>query len=202
MLTIESKYRICKRYGSSVFEQCQTQRFAMSEQKKLAQKKGKRKQTSDYGKQMIEKQKARFTYGLSEEQFSKLAAKAMEEKNPAQSLYTALESRLDNVVYRLGLAPTRRAARQMVSHGHITINGKRNNIPSHSVALGTAVAVREASKTRKTFTTRPDQKELRKAASHTSFDESQLAGKLNTMPEFVATESPIDFAAIFEFYTR
>ena len=106
-----------------------------------------RRKTSEYGIQLREKQKAKYTYGVLERQFRNLFEKAERTKGiTGEVLLQLLESRLDNVVYRLGIAPTRAAARQMVLHRHIVVNGKVVNIPSYHVEAGTVVGVREKSK--------------------------------------------------------
>ena len=107
----------------------------------------RRRKTSEYGIQLKEKQKAKYTYGVLERQFAKLFDKALRKKGVTGAvLLQLLESRLDNVVYRLGIAPTRNGARQLVSHKHITVNGKVSNIPSLLLKSGDIVGVREKSK--------------------------------------------------------
>ena len=107
----------------------------------------KRKKTSEYGTQLQEKQKAKYTYGVLERQFANLFAMAQRSKGiTGEVLLQLLESRLDNVVYRLGIAPTRAAARQLVLHKHIVVNGDVVNIPSYLVKVGEVVGVREKSK--------------------------------------------------------
>jgi small subunit ribosomal protein S4 len=134
MLLIKSKYKVAKRLGASVFEKTQTQKFALSAARNPKKpSRGGRGGGSDYGKQLLEKQRVRFTYGLSERQLSNYAEKAFQEKDPGAALNASLETRADNVVYRAGLALTRRAARQIVSHGHILVNGTRITIPSYHV---------------------------------------------------------------------
>ena len=144
------KYKICKRLGSGVYEKCQTEKFALSEARVKKTFK-RRRNLSDYGRQLLEKQKVRFTYGITEKQLRKYVSRAVITKEPAAELYKGLETRLDNTVYRLGFAPTRRAARQMVSHGHIIINTKRMTVPSHIVKKGDIIEVREASKDKTLF---------------------------------------------------
>lgn len=113
----------------------------------------KRKKVSEYGTQLNEKQKAKYTYGLLERQFRNAFEKAAAMGGiTGENLLKLLESRLDNVVYRLGVAPSRAAARQLVSHRHITVNGNVVNIPSYSLKAGDVVAVREKSKTLETIT--------------------------------------------------
>src|SRR5574344_1526378 len=107
----------------------------------------RRKKTSEYGSQLKEKQKAKYTYGLLERQFSNLYAEAKRSKGvTGEVLLGLLESRLDNIVYRLGIAPTRAAARQLVGHRHILVDGEVVNIPSYSVKAGQLIGVREKSK--------------------------------------------------------
>ncbi|MDL2319960.1 30S ribosomal protein S4 [Alistipes sp. OttesenSCG-928-B03] len=107
----------------------------------------KRKKVSEYGTQLSEKQKAKYTYGILEKQFHRTFEEAARQGGiTGENLLKLLESRLDNVVYRLGIAPTRAGARQLVSHRHITVNGNVVNIPSYSVKVGDVVSVREKSK--------------------------------------------------------
>ena len=109
--------------------------------------KAKKRKVSEYATQLAEKQKAKYTYGLLERQFAKLFDKATRKKGvTGEVLLQLLESRLDNTVYRLGIAPTRRGARQLVSHKHITVNGEIVNVPSFSLKAGDIVGVRERSK--------------------------------------------------------
>ena len=113
----------------------------------------RRRKTSEYGLQLLEKQKAKYTYGLLEKQFSNLFKKASASKGiTGEVLLQLLERRLDNVVYRLGIAPTRAAARQLVGHKHITVNGNLVNIPSYTLRPGDVVGVRERSKSLEAIT--------------------------------------------------
>lgn len=146
---------MCRRLGSGVFEKCQTPKYLLSEAKKSKVGKGKRpKALSGYGTQLIEKQKVRFSYGISEKQLSNYVkvATAVKGMPVTDKLYEELENRLDNVVYRLGYAHTRRFARQLVSHGHFTVNGKKSTVPSQTVHVGDVIAVREGSRKSPVFT--------------------------------------------------
>ncbi|HTH93250.1 MAG TPA: 30S ribosomal protein S4 [Candidatus Paceibacterota bacterium] len=152
-MKVGAKYKMCRRLGSGVFEKCQTSKYVQSESKKQA--KGKRpKALSSFGSQLIEKQKVRFSYGITERQLSNYVKSATHVKGMpvTDKLYEELENRLDNVVYRLGFANTRRFARQLVAHGHFTINGKKTTVPSYSVHVGDIVAVREGSRKSPIFT--------------------------------------------------
>ena len=199
------KFKICKRLGGAVFEKCQTQKFTLAEaRKKTTQSRGKRPSAmSDYKRQLLEKQKMRYTYGLGERQLSRYVAESVEKSaSPSHALMMRLESRLDNVVYRLGLAKTRRLARQMVSHGHIVVDGRKVTIPSYQVAPHQSIAVREGSKGSALFQT------LREGAQETnvpvwlSFDPSALSGTVSAFPSYNTHELLFDLEQVFEYYSR
>ena len=160
----------------------------------------KRKKKSEYGIQLREKQKVTYTYGLLERQFRNLYEKASRMKGQkGENLIILLESRLDNIVYRMGVAPTRAAARQLVSHAHITLNGTVCNIPSVIVKPGDVVAVRERSKSLEVITN-----SVASAAKYSwiEFDAKTLTGKYLNTP--VRTEIPenIDEQLIVELYSK
>ena len=142
---IGPKSRIARRFGEAIFgpDKVLDKRNYAPGQHGV----NRRKKMSEYGTQLAEKQKAKYTYGVLERQFRLLFAKASRIKGiTGEILLQLLESRLDNIVYRLGMAPTRAAARQLVSHRHITVDGKVVNIPSYEVKPGQVVAVREKAK--------------------------------------------------------
>ena len=160
----------------------------------------KRKKKSEYGIQLKEKQKVKYTYGLLERQFRNLYETASRMKGQkGENLIILLESRLDNIVYRLGIAPTRAAARQLVSHAHITLNGVVCNIPSAHVKPGDVVAVRERSKSLEVITN-----SVASAAKYSwlEFDAKALTGKYLNVP--VRTEIPetINEQLIVELYSK
>lgn len=160
----------------------------------------KRKKKSEYGIQLKEKQKVKYTYGLLERQFRNLYEKASRMKGQkGENLVILLESRLDNIVYRMGIAPTRAAARQLVSHAHITLNGIVCNIPSVIVKPGDIVAVRERSKSLEVITN-----SVASAARYSwiEFDAKALTGKYLNVP--VRTEIPenINEQLIVELYSK
>ena len=131
-MRIGPRYKKARYLGAAVFRKTQTQKFAMRSQRKTKTS-GRRGGKSEYGRQMLEKQKARFSYGVTCRQFSKYVRKALKSTgNNGLNLMKILESRLDNVMVRAGFAPTRSAARQMVSHGHIMVNKKIVTVPSLS----------------------------------------------------------------------
>ena len=160
----------------------------------------KRKKKSEYGIQLKEKQKVKYTYGLLEKQFRNLYEKASRMKGQkGENLIILLESRLDNLVYRMGIAPTRAAARQLVSHAHITLNGVVCNIPSALVKPGDVVAVRERSKSLEVIAA-----SVASASKYSwiEFDAKALTGKYINTP--VRTEIPetINEQLIVELYSK
>jgi len=195
------KYKICKRLGNGVYEKCQTQQFALAEARAKKTFK-RRKNLSDFGRQLLEKQKVRYAYGITEKQLRKYVATAVKSREPAATLYQELETRLDNVVYRMGFAPTRRAARQMVNHGHVVLAGKKMTIPSHQVKKGEIITVREGSKAKPLFAGNKETIENHTAPKWLTVDSSKLTGTVKAIPEFVSTDTIFDLPAVFEFYSR
>jgi small subunit ribosomal protein S4 len=200
MLPVKSKYKIGKRLGPAVFEQCQTQKFALSEARSV---KKQRRAASDYGRQLLEKQRVRYTYGLTEKSLASYAKKAYEEENPSLSLHRALESRLDSIVYRAGFALTRRAARQMVSHGHIRVNDVRTTVPSQMLKKGDVFSVRDGSRASALFAHLGNPEAgARSIPSWLSVDASLMRGEVTGEPPYSPAETSLDYPAVFEFYSR
>ncbi|HBR85692.1 MAG TPA: 30S ribosomal protein S4 [Firmicutes bacterium] len=155
---------------------------------------------SEYGRQLLEKQKLRYTYGVSERQFRRyfgIAKKARELTGLA--FMQVCERRLDNIVFRLGFASTRRQARQLVSHGHVTVNGKKVDIPSYLVEIGEVISLKEKSKTLKLV---KDAQEKIIPVKYVTLDKNKLEGSLTRLPERAELSSDIDEAQIVEFYNR
>ena len=161
-----------------------------------------RRKLSEYGLQLREKQKLRMTYGLSERQFANLFVKAgkIREGKHGDNFMILLERRLDNVVYRLGLATTRRQARQLVNHGHITVDGKRVDIPSYEVKPGQVISLRERSKNLQVVKDALDAVVGR--APFVSFDENKREGSLVRLPEREELDANIDEALVVEYYNK
>lgn len=202
-MKIGPKYKIGKRLGPGIFDKCQTPKFMISEARS---QKIRRRSTpkTDYGRQFLEKQKVRFTYGVTERQFRNYIREvlASHSGNPAELLFTFLESRLDNVLYRLGLAASRRAARQLVSHGHVSINEKRVTIPSFRVAPGEIIRIRERSTKTVPFTNLAERLKEHTTPAWLSFDPAVFEGKVNTLPRFEKSELHFDLSPVLEFYSR
>ncbi len=203
-MKIGPKYKIAKRLGAPVFEKTQTQKFAVSEARSSRMKKGGRPGgASDYKRQHIEKQKMRMVYGITEKQLRRYVDEALDRnKAPIQDLVGRLEMRLDNVVHRLGLAKTRRLARQVVSHGHIVVNGRRINIPSHKVRIGDIVAVREGSKISPLFTNITESLTTYRTPTWLTLDMKALSGTVKAVPPYEPTETLFDPQQVLEFYSR
>ncbi len=162
----------------------------------------KRKKTSEYGIQLREKQKVKYIYGLLERQFRNFFEKASSASGvTGLVLLQMLESRLDNVVYRLGVAPTRASARQLVSHRHITVNGNVVNIPSFILRPGDIIGVREKSKSLETIIDSVTSNRRSKLA-WLEWDETQMAGKYMSMPERSEIPEDIKEQLIVELYSK
>lgn len=204
-MKIGPKYKIAKRLGASVFEKTQTQKFALSEARKSKNRRGRRPgNVSDFGKQLLEKQKVRITYGVTEKQFRNYvnAVMALSGANPAEELHKSLERRLDNVVARALLATTRRHARQIVSHGHITVNGKKITVPSHVVRVGDVVAVRDGSKNATVFANTSERMTNGTIVGWLKPNPKELSVEVADLPTFVETETAGDLTSVISFYSR
>ncbi|HLP86620.1 MAG TPA: 30S ribosomal protein S4 [Candidatus Paceibacterota bacterium] len=202
MKTVQ-QYKICRRLGPGVFEKCQTAKFAASEARHAKNSKNKRpKPLSGYATQFIEKQKVRFMYGISERQFSNYIKESVAKKGVIATdyLFELLENRLDNVVYRLGLTHSRRLSRQMVSHGHITVNGKKTTVPSQHVQIGDIIAVREGSKKSVLFGDMANKMKEYTCPNWLTFNVDSLSGSVQGKPK--NTEGYIDLNTVLEFYSR
>ena len=198
----------CRRLGESL---CGREKCAYKKRPyapgRLDSERKHRSGLSEYGEQLRAKQKMRITYGLMEKQFSMYVKRAMLKhetgegaSSPALKLYRGLESRLDNIVFRVGFANTRALARQMVSHGHIIINGRRMNVASHQVKIGDVIAIREGSKSSKVFEGLAER--LTSAVPNYVFtvDPKTLSATIVSVPREV--EPVFDTQKVLEYYSR
>ncbi len=208
-MRIGPKYKIARRLGAKIFPKTQTTKFSISgSDRKMTGGRGKGgggrpRNVSEYGLQLIEKQKARFSYGLKERQIAAYVAKARHKTgDPSVNIFKSLETRLDNVVFRLGLATSRAFARQLVTHGHIVVNGRRLNVPSHQVKIGDTVAVRPQSQSRTVFQNLEERLKDHQLSAWLRFDPAKKSGEIVAEP--LASEMPpdINLSAILEFYSR
>lgn len=193
-----STWKVSRRLGYSISEtgkELQNRKYAPGQHGQ------RRAKLSEYGMQLQEKQKVRFTYGVSEKQFKKLFDFASKMKGKqGDNFLVLLETRLDNVVYRLGLASTRKQARQLVNHGHITVNGAKVDIPSYLVKPGQKISLRENSRGLKVVEEALASVVSRK--EYVAFDENTLTGELVRLPERDEFLVEIKENLIVEFYNR
>lgn len=199
------RYKIAKRLGATVFEKAQTQKFALSADRSAKNKKRSRGRQSEYGKQMLEKQKVRITYGLPEKQFRNYVRKSLAEVHnvqPSDRLHELLEMRLDNVVWRLGLSHTRRGARQMVAHGHVIVNGKKSRVPSQALFVGDKISVREGSLKHGVLVGFGERFLERPLPSWLSWDPKSMEGSVKERPTTSSADVAGDLVSVLSFYTR
>ena len=204
---IDASCRLCRREGEKLFlkgERCYTDKCAVVRRAYAPGQHGQqRKKMSEYGLQLREKQKARRFYGILESQFKKYFEMASSKKGiTGENLLQILESRLDNVVYRLGLATSRPEARQLVRHGHFTVNGKKVNIPSYLLQVGDVIAVKEKSKNSPKIKSVLDAVGGRIVPKWLEFDAENLVGKVVTLPAREDIDLPVKEHLIVEFYSK
>ena len=194
-----STYRKARRVGFSILENG----------KELAKKpygpgqhgNERKKKQSDYGIQLQEKQKVRFMYGVSEKQFKKIFADAGKMRGVhGENFLRLLESRLDNLVYRMGFATTRRASRQLVNHGHITVNGKKVDIPSYRCVPGDVIALKEQSMEHPAV--KAALESIHNRVEFVTFDDKKKTGTYVRYPERSELNAEINESLIVEFYNR
>ena len=195
------KFKICRKLGPGVYDKCQTSKFSAASGK-FGPGSRRPKALSEYGTQLVEKQKIRFSYGITERQLSNYIKKASQVKGAgtAEKFYEELESRLDSVIYRMGLSSSRRGSRQMVSHGHFVVNNHKVTIPSYEVKVGDVIKIREGSKTKKIFDNMAEKLKDYKAPNWLTFDVTKMEGKISAKPK--NTETFLDLNAVLEFYSR
>ena len=204
-MKIGPKYKIARRLGAAIFEKTQSPKYALSLARKErtgVRSKGRVKPKSEFGLQLMEKQKARFSYGLGEKQFRNYVEKALRTEAPVQKLFTLLETRLDNVLYRSGLAKTRAQARQAASHGHTMVNGKRVTVPSILVSAGDVVSLRPGSATRPLFGEAIERMKTITAPIWLTVDAEERKATVAGVPVYVPGEQVFDLGVVIEFYNR
>lgn len=197
------KYKIARRLGAPIFEKTQTQKYALHLERK-GKKRGFSKAKSEFGLQLNEKQKARFIYGLSERQFSNYVKEALSKKSPntSETIFQFLETRLDNVIYRLGFSTTRGGARQIVSHGHIAVNGKRVNTPGRRMVIGDKIEITPRSQSKPLFADLDEKVKNVTVPSWLKFDTVKKTAEIQGAPVLVKTENMFDLNTVIEFYSR
>ena len=201
----DANCKLCRREGQKLFlkgERCYSSKCAIERRNYAPGQHGQaRKKQSEYGLQLREKQKAKRFYGVPETQFRNLFEKAAKKQGKTgENLMIFLETRLDNVVFRLGFAASRKEARQLVTHGHFTINGKKADIPSMEVKAGDVIKVKERS------VSSPKFKEIKEMSitvpSWMTVDVDKLEGKVVAMPRREDIDTPIAEHLIVEWYSK
>ena len=205
---LEANCQLCRRCGDKLMlkgNRCMTPKCVMERRHKTATvgSRGRRRRVSERGTQLIEKQKARYIYGLYERQFRRFyGISAKQPGITGDNLKVMLERRLDNVVYRLGLADSRPLARQLVLHGHIMVNGHRVNVPSALVSEGDAVNVREASLKKAYFKKVAEEIKSKAIPIWLTLDRAALSGQVVTLPVVDETIAQFNGKSIVEYYSR
>lgn len=195
------KYKIARRLGAPIFEKTQSPKFALS----LARKEKNARRTkpkSEFGLQLLEKQKARFSYGLTEKQFRTYVDKSLRTALPVQKLFSLLETRLDNVLYRGAFTKTRAQARQAASHGHILVNARRVTIPSILLKAGDVLSIREGSKASALFADVAERMKTQSVPAWLKVDPENKTVEVVGEPVYTPGEQVFDLGVVVEFYNR
>lgn len=203
-MKIGPKYKIARRLGADLFEKTQTQKFAMRSGRGVGRGGAKGYGKSNFGIQLREKQRARMLYGIGERQFARYVRDAISARNirDDDALFQSLELRLDNVLYRLGFAPTRQSARQFAAHGHFLVNGVRVTIPSYRLSAGDVISIRPSSGRKTPFQNIADSIRDRVYPVWVRFDTVKWTATIVGMPKLMKNELQFNIGAILEFYRR
>ncbi len=201
----QKTYKVCRRLGAGVFDKCQTQKFAVSEARHTKNDK-RRRTVSNFSKQLFEKQRVRFAYGISERQLRRIVEEsnrvALLGKDPSERMVVQIEMRFDNIVYRAGLASSRRAARQLVSHGHFMVNGVRCTVPSRTLNEGDTFVVRERTRALPLMARIEEAWNDATLPAWLSYDPKTGTGTVKARPTVENTEMVGSVSAILEYYSR
>jgi small subunit ribosomal protein S4 len=206
-----AKCKICRRNGAKLFlkgERCLSQKCAMVKRPYPPGQKSKRKRggSSEYGKELAEKQKLKNWYDLRERQFKKYITEVLEKRGKVQDagalLMKKLEGRLDNVVFRMGFFTSRTQARQAVSHGHFLVNSKKIDAPSCQIKKGDKISIRPSSQKKAIFQNISSLVKKQKPASWIRLDLEKLEGEIIKEPFFEDSATPAEISSILEFYSR
>ena len=203
----EAVCRMCRREGQKLFlkgDRCYTEKCALERRAYAPGMHGQgRSKTSEYGQQLREKQKAKRYYGLLESQFHKYYEMAVQSKGQTgENLLALCESRLDNVVYRLGFAMSRPEARQLVTHAHFTVNGRKVNIPSYLVKPGMVVSLKDSSKSLEKIKANVEANAFRQPPKWLEYDANNMIAKVTAVPAREDIDLPIEEHLIVELYSK
>lgn len=202
-MKVGPKYKIARRLGAQVFEKTQGKKYALraGEQRVV---KGSNRPKTDFALQMLEKQRVRFTYVITERRLSNYAAEVLEKRlaKPEEKFFELLETRLDSVILRAGFAPTRFMAKQLASHGHFTVNGTKVTVPSLRIKKGDVLAVREGSKNKPMFANLVETNKDVKIPNWLSSDFEKKVINVTGMPTHAPTECAFNLTTVLEYYRR
>lgn len=207
----DQKCKKCRRAGEKLFlkgERCFTPKCAIEKKPyapgKLLSEKKHRSSVTEYGIQMREKQRVRNSYRVSEKQFSNYVKESSKKSggSPAENLFEALESRLDSAVLRAGFAHSRSGARQMVTHGHILVNGRRTDIPSRRLKMGDVLAIREGSRGSKLFESTGEKFKTISVPNWLKLDPEKLTVTFQGKPKVAEGQNMFNLTSVIEFYSR
>ena len=203
-MKIGPKYKIARRLGAPVFEKTQTQKFAIAEARKGSGKgRGRPRQISDYGLQLIEKQKARYYYGLSEKQFANAIKEAQNSQgDPVDNLFDRLERRLDTVILRANFGPSRMFCRQLISHGHLWVDSRKVTVPSYRIKPGQVISIRPQSLDKGVFSGFDERLKNAQLPSWIKLDIKERTCQIDGRPNRQEMDLLFDLASVMEFYSR
>lgn len=200
----EPKFKVCRRLGDKVYGKCQSPKFATSLARKPVSKKKSRGGGSEFKTQLAEKQKTKIFYGVSERQFANYVRKAQSKKgaNPSVELFKMLETRLDNIVFALGFLSSKPLARQVVTHGHMLVNGVRVDVPSYSVKVGDKISVRKGSVDSPLFRDLENRIKDKNLPSWVRFNKDKVEFEVVAMPTYDNGLTGFKLGDVIEFYSR
>lgn len=207
----DQKCKKCRRAGEKLFlkgERCFTPKCAMERKPyppgMLMSERKHRSNVTEYGTQMREKQKVRNTYRVNEKQFSGYVKEASRKTGiiPAEFLFEALETRLDNIVFRAGFASSRSLARQMVAHGHIAVNGRRTDVPSRRIKMGEVLSIRGGSRESKLFESLGEKLKTLTIQPWIKMDAEKYEATIQGKPNLAKEEASFNLTSVIEFYSR
>ncbi|MFA5714801.1 MAG: 30S ribosomal protein S4 [Candidatus Paceibacterota bacterium] len=207
----QAKCKICRRLGDKLFlkgEKCTSAKCAMVKRPFAPGQKAKKRRSNltEFGREMREKQKVKKWYNVSESQFKKYVFEVMENRTSeidvASQLVSKLESRLDNIIFRMGWAKSRGQARLLVTHGHFLVNGRKVDIPSYKISAGDTILVREGSKGKEILKTLPETMKKYSLPAWLSFDGDKIEGRVMRLPTSEDVQLPSEISTIFEHYSR
>lgn len=201
-MRVGPKYKIARRLGAQVFEKTQGKKYAIRAGE--VSTKGSNRPKTDFALQMLEKQRVRFTYIITERKLGNYANEVLEKKlaKPEEKLFELLETRLDSVILRSGFAPTRFMAKQLASHGHFTVNGKKVTVPSLQIKKGDVVAVRDGSKNKPMFAGLVEKSKDITVPAWISSDFEKKVINIKGLPVFAPAESAFNLTTVLEYYRR